>query len=190
MQNEKKHYMNDEDMLRILELRLAPYIQLAFKLVDIRRINHGNMFRHQGHTLFVLFDYGFTDHILLKASVIHDLLEDTDTNTEEIERLEEGAEVLKLVLEVTRKKDETKNAFLERIMKYGSDRAKILKCADRIANLTDIGFASERSKLLKTIEETETFILPMATQVCPFMVIELEDLLASRKQIAEKIKSF
>ncbi len=182
-----KHRMSDEDMRRLIDLSVSPYLQLAYRLVDVPRKYHGNMFRHQGATFFILIDYGYTDHVLLKASIIHDILEDTPTKPEEIERLDDGAAVLALVREVTKAEDETKDEFLGRIVAAGSERARVLKCADRISNMTDIGFSCEYEELMKTVRETERHILPMARSINPWMAKELEDLVASRTAIAARM---
>ena len=182
-----KHRMTDSDMERLLALRLSPFIQLAYRLVDVPRKYHGNMFRHQGQTFFILIDYGYTDHVLLKAAIIHDVLEDTDTAPEEINRLEDGPAVLALVQEVSRQRDESKDAFLGRVAGQGSFHAQVLKCADRIANLADLGFCTEYERIVRTVDETIRHILPMAHRVNVNMARELEDLIASRLAIARKM---
>ena len=67
--------MNDTD--KLINLVLAPWIIKATALIGKRRNVGGNQFRHAFATLAILFDYKlFDDYVLLKASVIHDLLED------------------------------------------------------------------------------------------------------------------
>jgi len=181
-----KHQMTDSDMLAIKNLTLAPYIQLAVRLIDVPRRHLSNAFRHQGDTLFILFDYGYTDPVLLKAAIIHDLLEDCpETRHEEITRHEDGPAVLALVQEVSRQPGETKDIFLRRILETGSTQAKILKSADRISNLIALGFTSDAAFIQRYIKETADFVLPMANQVSPNMARELCDLLASRQSILE-----
>ena len=46
------------------------------RLIDVPRKAGSNMFRHQMSTLAILLDYKTTDPVLLKASVIHDLVEE------------------------------------------------------------------------------------------------------------------
>ncbi|HRU78860.1 MAG TPA: hypothetical protein P5214_10745, partial [Rectinema sp.] len=73
--------MNKTAMLRLKRMHLAPYIQLATSLIGKPRRSGGNMFRHQLDTMAILIDYGYIDSVLLKASLIHDLLEDApETN--------------------------------------------------------------------------------------------------------------
>jgi len=67
--------MTELEVLR--NLVLAPYILKATALIGVQRQVGGNQFRHCFSTLGILLDYKFfTNSILLKASLLHDLLED------------------------------------------------------------------------------------------------------------------
>jgi GTP pyrophosphokinase len=168
-------------------LVLAPYILKATALISVQRDVGGNQFRHSFSTLGILLDYKFFTHsILLKASLLHDLLEDLpETQVDEIRWIDsDGTDVVKLVLEVTRKKDETKEEYLRRLLEHGSDNAMLLKCADRISNLTDLhrGIQSEQ-KISDYLDQTEKYVIPMAGKVNADMLIELTDLVAKRRRI-------
>ena len=131
--------MTAEEKLK--NLVLTPYIIKATALIGIQRGVGGNQFRHAMATMAILIDYKlFDDYVLLKASVIHDLVEDVpETNEFEIRIIDGQADqVLELVKEVTRPEGTPKADYLKRILELGSRRAKILKCADRIRNLTDL----------------------------------------------------
>jgi len=97
--------MDKNTMLRLKRMHLAPYIQLATLLIGKPRRSGGNMFRHQLDTMAILIDYGYIDSVLLKASLIHDLLEDApETDPDSILSIDdESVDVYKLVLEVTRR---------------------------------------------------------------------------------------
>ena len=103
------------------------------------------MFRHQVDTMAILIDYGYIDSVLLKASLIHDVIEDIeDFNVNEILSIDsESGQVYELVLEVTKKKGQEKTEYLKNIIKNGSEKAKILKCADRISNMISLGFVTD-----------------------------------------------
>jgi GTP pyrophosphokinase len=77
--------MNDLETLR--NLVLAPYIIKATALIAVDRKVGGNQFRHCFSTLGILLDYKFYNNsILLKASLLHDFLEDlpeADTHTDQ-----------------------------------------------------------------------------------------------------------
>jgi GTP pyrophosphokinase len=177
--------MNEQQTLSLANLILAPYIQRAIALTRYARTIGGNMFRHAMSTLAVLIDYHYFDPVLLKASVIHDLIEEIpETDMESIKKIDkDGEAVLKLVLEVTRNAGETKDDFLRRILESGSQVAKVLKVADRISNLIDINLTLQDKKFVsKYLKETEDYILPMARQVNEFMVIEVRDLIMMRRE--------
>ena len=171
---------------KIKSLVLAPYIIKATALIGKQRGVGGNQFRHAMATMAILLDYKlFDDHILLKASVIHDLLEDVpDTNEFEIRIIDGQADdVLALVKEVTRPDDMPKEVYLKNILEHGSHRAKILKCADRISNLTDLHTDTHSMKKIgEYLDQTEKWVLPMAEQVNPDMFRELSDLIKSRRR--------
>ncbi|HPR25109.1 hypothetical protein [Lentimicrobium sp.] len=180
--------MNDLESLR--NLVLAPYILKATALVGVSRKVGGNQFRHSFATLGILLDYHLVhDPVLLKASLLHDLFEEIpETELDEIRNIDhDGPLVVDLVLEVTRRIEETKAEYLARVLETGTRNALILKCADRISNLTDLHRDShEPSKIMSYLEQTERYILPMARKVNPDMVIELSDLIARRRSILLK----
>ena len=180
--------MNDLETLK--NLVLAPYILKAMALIGVHREVGGNQFRHSFSTLGILLDYRyFNDSVLLKASLLHDFLEDiAETTVDEIKGIDhDSQQVVQLVLEVTRKKEETKEQYLQRVHNNGSRNALILKCADRISNLTDLHRDTHSDqKIADYLDQTEEFVVPMAKKVSPHMKKELEDLVSRRREIIEK----
>jgi (p)ppGpp synthase/HD superfamily hydrolase len=173
------------------DLTLAPYMVKAMALIGVQRRGGSNMFRHQLSTFAILLDYKVLDPVLLKAAVIHDLFEDAATmpgvSREEIERIDaDGPAVYALVMEVTiRAVDgvrEPKSEYLLRIMQHGSPRAKLLKLADRISNLTALGFVHDAAFVRRYVEETRRYVLPYAESANANMFLELSDLIASRER--------
>jgi len=81
-----------------------------------------------------------TDIEALQASMLHDTVEDTDATAEEIEQ-RFGYAVCSLVMEVTDDKSlpktERKRLQIEHAP-HLSPRAKVIKLADKIANITDM----------------------------------------------------
>jgi GTP pyrophosphokinase len=179
--------MTTEQMQQLGEMHLVPYIQVATVLIGKSREAGGNMFRHQLDTMAILIDYGLIDSVLLKASIIHDVLEDIPGfNHDTILSIDsESHEVYKLVLEVTRRHGESKADFLTRIRETGSYKAKILKVADRISNMISLGFVNNPEFIERYIKETQNYILPIASDASSYMVIELTHLIASRKRYLE-----
>ena len=180
--------MNDAEALK--DLILAPYLFKATALIGVSRRVGGNQFRHAFSTLGILFDYKyFQNSVLLKASLIHDLLEDLpETAIDEIRHIDsEGNQVVDLVLEVTKHPDEQKADYLQRVLENGSVNALILKCADRISNLTDLHRDTDSDvKIARYLDQTEKYILPMARLVNQDMVFELSDLIARRRDILNR----
>lgn len=173
--------MKPDQMENLKQTVLAPYIQLATTLIGKPRRCGGNMFRHQMDTLGILIDYGFVDAVLLKASVIHDLIEDTpDFDLSQIQELPDGDKVLKLVFEVSRTPDETKVEYLTRVRKQGSQMAKVLKVADRLSNLISLGMVNDLGFVKRYVLETAFYIYPIADEVSEDMAREMRDLISSR----------
>lgn len=101
----------------------------------------------------LLVDVGDVDDVeILQAALLHDTVEDTETTPEELEE-RFGPGVRGLVMEVTDdktlEKQERKKVQMEKAP-HLSPRAKVIKIADKIANLTDIinsppvGWSQER----------------------------------------------
>jgi len=178
--------MADIEFLR--NLVLAPYIIMAQALINVPRHTGGNQFRHAFMTLGILLDYKyFSDPVLLKASLLHDLLEEIpSTRVDEIKCIDaDGNKVVDLVTEVTKKPGESKPDYLQRVLEDCSENARTLKIADRISNLTDLHRdLYPREKFSQNLDETEKFVIPMAEKIKNYnMVIELRDLIIRRRQI-------
>ncbi len=156
--------MDDSEKNKLEKMVLAPYIQKATALRGKYRYVGGNQFRHALGTFAILLDYHYMDPVLLKASIIHDVFEDVKcVSPEEIIFIDkDGPEVYKLVIEVSRTDDETKDQFLEKILLHGSINAKILKCADRISNLTDLHTdIFDKEYIKKYIDESKRWVVPI-----------------------------
>ena len=188
MATEKPDKMDMEHMLQLKNIFLAPYMQIATNLIGKMRYAGGNMFRHQIDTMAILIDYGYIDSVLLKASCVHDVIEDIPGFDPEIIKNadEEGEEVFKLVQEVTKKPVQLKPDYLKSIIEHGSPKAKILKCADRISNMISLGFVTSSEFIERYCDETEFFILPIALEVDYNMYKEILDLVVSRRSYLEK----
>ena len=188
-----------EDLEQSLaNITLAPYIVKAMALIGVKRRAGSNMFRHQISTMGILLDYKEIDPVLLKASVIHDLFEDAPdlpgVSGEEIKQIDaDGPAVYDLVMEVTiRFVDgvrEPKSEYLHRVLQQGSSRARILKLADRISNITALGFVHDVAFVKRYLRETKDHILPYAEKINPDMFRELSDLVANREQMVRLIRS-
>jgi (p)ppGpp synthase/HD superfamily hydrolase len=85
----------------------------------------------------VLRRFGVTDENMLSAAWLHDVLEDTETSSKEIEEMF-GAEIVRLVKAVTNEDGpnrKTRNALTYPKIREAGENAVKLKLADRIANI-------------------------------------------------------
>jgi (p)ppGpp synthase/HD superfamily hydrolase len=175
--------MTNEKMWRLNEIFLAPYMQLATALIGKSREGGGNMFRHQIDTMGILIDYGYIEPVLLKASIVHDIIEDVpDFNRNQLLSVDyDSPSVYELVLEVTRNEGENKADFLTRILDRGSRNARLLKSADRISNMISLGFVNNTEFVARYTEETADYVVPIAESVDSNMLFELNCLVESRR---------
>lgn len=103
--------------------RLSPYINHPIRVAE---------------TLWTVGEV--RDLNLLVASILHDTIEDTGTNPEEI-KAEFGDDVLALVLEVTDDKSlpkQVRKQLQVEAAPHKTHSAKLLKLADKICNVDDI----------------------------------------------------
>jgi (p)ppGpp synthase/HD superfamily hydrolase len=198
--------MENIEMNALRHMELAPWIQKATALIEHHRKVGGNQFRHCLATMTILIDYHFIESILLKAAIVHDLLEDSDkVKPAELADIDDdGPEVLSIVLELTRQKEkESKEAYLSRLLNEGSPAARIVKLADRISNLTDLHlFVFRKKNALIYLEQTEKFILPLVESLLTEslsefqkkMVVEmgkeLHDLILIRKMYVDEFNQY
>ena len=178
---------------KLRETVLAPWIHKAMALIGKQRRVGGNQFRHMMSTMAILLDYKIVDPVLLKAAIIHDLIEDIpDTNLNLLLNIDQDSgPVVELVLEVTKTNpEEVKQVFLKRILDIGSDKAKILKVADRISNLTDLHRTIfTDSHYMDYIEDTVDYVIPMINSITGYdelkknMKYELIDLCINRLNV-------
>lgn len=100
----------------------------------------------------------------------HDLLEDGVTEsgarvTGEVLRAEGVPEEVIGWIRLLSKDDATKGpAYVEQV-RTGPDVVRIVKCADRIANLTEARGTFEPARWAKYVAETEDWILPMGREL-------------------------
>ena len=172
--------MNDSEKDKLISMVLASYLQKATTLIGVPRKVGGNQFRHGWATTGVLIDHKFIEPIKLKAALLHDIYEDwPEFDKNEIIYLDsDGFAVHHLIWELTRKPEETKEEYLDRLTKHGSKNARMLKVADRITNLLELNpIVFPLEKIRQKIAETRKWVLPMAKEVSPSMTREMEDII-------------
>jgi len=131
---------------------------LLLKALEFAAVRHRSQFRkgldktpyinHPIQVAYVLaVDAGETDPVLLAASILHDVVEDTVDSVEERDELIRtiscifGEEILSLIMEVTDDKtlDKKERKRLQVVnASHKSVNARKLKIADKIMNIRDI----------------------------------------------------
>lgn len=92
----------------------------------------------------ILTDAGITDAATLSAAILHDVIEDTETTVDEL-RTAFGDEICDLVMEVTDDKSLPKDVRKRLQIEHAhqsSHKAKLVKLANKIANLRDIAIST------------------------------------------------
>jgi guanosine-3',5'-bis(diphosphate) 3'-pyrophosphohydrolase len=105
------------------DVEASPYINHPITLADI--------LCNEAHVI---------DSEVICAALLHDTVEDTDTTPEELER-EFGAAIRDIVMDVTDDKSLAKAERKQRQVEHAahiSDKAKLVKLADKISNLRDM----------------------------------------------------
>lgn len=90
----------------------------------------------------VMARHGVTDSLALRAALLHDTIEDTETTPDELVQ-EFGPDVQAVVLEVSDDKSLPKAQRKQRQVEKAprlSDQAKLVKLGDKICNVLDVAF--------------------------------------------------
>ena len=69
-----------------------------------------------------------------------------------------------------------------RIREFGSDKARVLKSADRISNMISLGYVTDFEFVRRYTDETENHVFPIATLADERMLDELKELVATRRE--------
>ncbi len=106
---------------------------------------HAGQFRKDGSTPYaehpkavvrLLKRWGEKDPCIIAVAYLHDVLEDTKVTEQQLERAF-APTVSAGVRFLSHTPDETKEAYMERVAKYGCEQSILIKCADRICNTRD-----------------------------------------------------
>lgn len=177
--------MTPEETVKLSHMVLAPWIAKATPLIGVPRAIGGNAFRHCFQTLGILIDYKYVDPVLLKTACIHDYIEDIKGSTyDEFKNIDADSDrVIALLKQVTNVPKRPKAEFLNDILRNGTPEAKILKCGDRICNLIDLQqVAIKDETIIRTLNETQEYVYPMALEVSYNMSIEIMDLINNKRK--------
>ncbi|MBR0087919.1 MAG: helix-turn-helix domain-containing protein [Lachnospiraceae bacterium] len=101
------------------------------------------------------------DDDMLSALILHDVVEDTCTRLEELPVNENTRELVRLMTKDPEPKDKAaaKKAYYEELAK--NPKAALIKCFDRVNNLSNMALGFTRDKMAEYVEETEKYIVPL-----------------------------
>lgn len=141
----------------------------AVKAVNLAEELHSNAVRKSGEPYIshpcrianALISLKVDDEDILIATILHDVLEDTDIKATLLEEYF-GENAVRLIKLVTKEKGVSTKVYYNNISK--DKKATIIKVADRCHNVSTMYFFTEE-KMKEYIEETEVYILPMCSSV-------------------------
>lgn len=95
---------------------------------------------------------------VVEVSLLHDVIEDTNTTIEDLKEKWFSNEVIQMVLDCTRREDETREDFMKRVKNLKWD-SKIIKCLDRYHNIIRAFSIKDSKYILKILTETKEIYL-------------------------------
>ncbi len=101
------------------------------------------------------------DDDILSALLLHDVVEDTKTKLEELPVSDVARELVRLMTKDPNPKDKAaaKKAYYDELAKNA--KAALVKCFDRVNNLSNMALGFTRDKMAEYVEETEKYIVPL-----------------------------
>jgi guanosine-3',5'-bis(diphosphate) 3'-pyrophosphohydrolase len=155
-----------------------------WKALNYALIKYGDLKRKSGNIPYyihplritlILRAAGFSEfenEEIMIAALFHDLLEDTEITSEEIEN-KFGKKVASIVSELTISNNEEKEKYLKNL-ENASKEAKIIKLADRIDNLMDIPTSHWSKEKQKSYAEQAKLILKSCEDVHSELALKLK----------------
>lgn len=116
---------------------------LYLRAYEFARTAHAGQTRRDGVTPYVYHVYSVTAKVMSRtsdvvchaAALLHDVIEDTAVTEAQL-REQFPAEVVDLVVALTKREDETYDNFIRRLAAHGP-KARLIKFCDIVANLGD-----------------------------------------------------
>lgn len=142
--------------------RAVKAVNLAEELhADAKRKSGEPYISHPCRIANALISLKIEDEDILVATILHDVLEDTDIKAELLESYfgKDATQIIKLV---TKQKGISTETYYKNIAR--DKKATIVKVADRCHNVSTMYFFSEE-KMKEYIEETELYVIPMCSQI-------------------------
>lgn len=140
---------------------------LALKALSIAEEAHKGQFRKDGITPYIehpvkvasfLYTLHIRDDEILAIAILHDVLEDTSVQANDLLNAGFSKEVVNAVCLVSKKPGYNNKEYYEKISK--DPYATIVKIADRAHNLATV-YNFDAEKKQKYLEETKDYIIPL-----------------------------
>ena len=154
------------------------FSKLVDKAMHYAYNKHIGQFRKDGETPYIthpaavaqlLYESGVREQNTLSAAWLHDVVEDTNTTVQDIER-QFGTKVANLVDAVTRRENEPREDYLNRLIKSGKS-AILIKISDAYHNLQTINCVPNKKQRMqqhnRLMYECKKYYLPIARKICP-----------------------
>jgi GTP diphosphokinase / guanosine-3',5'-bis(diphosphate) 3'-diphosphatase len=149
-----KYFIPSQARLIMLAYRLSKYGHRGQE-----RDDGGRYFDHPRAASLILLHQGVSDHEIIIATLLHDLMEDSFILTWEDLELVFGSRVCEIVKLVTKESFLPKTEYFPRLLQ-GPAEAWVVKLADRLHNLTTLGTCTPE-KQVKQIKETRDKYIPL-----------------------------
>ncbi|MGN1166236.1 MAG: helix-turn-helix domain-containing protein [Lachnospiraceae bacterium] len=123
---------------------------------QVQYINHPLMMACQAHAL------GIRDDNLLAAILLHDVVEDTGVDVQDLPFAQEVQELVGLVsfsIPEGMTKEQAKELYYEKIKENG--KACVVKTIDRCNNISTMAGSFSKEQIARYIAETEEYIFPL-----------------------------
>lgn len=172
---------------------------LLLKALNFAGKKHNIQLRKDGQTpyvihpvrvFFILRAAGFSEFShknMMIATLLHDVLEDTDTSYPEIKAIF-GDKVASIVNELSKPETMQKEDWLKKFINL-SKEAKIIKMADRIDNLRDLPKNNSSSEWIKSYAEQADLILKNCGKMNKDLADELKNSIRITLKGLENFKS-
>lgn len=125
----------------------------------------------------------------IEAALLHDVVEDTSTTFEDLEK-DFPPQVIEILRDVTRAKEESRESYMKRTKELGGV-SKLIKCLDRFHNLLRAFTINDIAYLERYIRESKEVYLPEFLQnpVLGELAIFFNHLIEELEKYKEKLKT-
>jgi len=150
-----------------------------------KRDDGADYFDHPIRVCRYLLNHGIRSDVILAASLLHDVIEDTSITKEELTEIF-GEEVAHIVSLLSKKKNIPAEAYYKDITT--DIRAIIIKAADRACNIGDMIDCYSVERLEKYINDTKEYVLPIMKNARRIYLEHSDLLVAFRDHIKDVLK--